>query len=280
MSKKYYWLKLQRNFFKRHDIRIIENMPNGKDYILFYLKLLCESIDHDGTLRFSDEIPYNEDMLSTITNTNVDIVRSAIKIFTQLQMMEIMDDGTYYMNEVYKMIGSSSQDEHTKESTRLRVQAFRERQKQNQIEQKRYSNVTCNGEKEIEIEKDIEIDIDKRKSKKKSEPKIDFEKMVDEKLFPEAISEKVKEWLKYKTEIKKPYNTETGFNTFLKKVRTNLIRYGENAVIEVIDDSMSNGYQGVIWDRLEKTKAYHKQTKADELNDFYAMAADWAAKEE
>ena len=27
MSKKYYWLKLQRDFFKRHDIRIIE----GKD---------------------------------------------------------------------------------------------------------------------------------------------------------------------------------------------------------------------------------------------------------
>ena len=79
MAKKYYWLKLQRNFFKRHDIRIIEDMPNGKDYILFYLKLLCESIDHDGTLRFSDEIPYNEDMLSTITNTNAEISRTNIR---------------------------------------------------------------------------------------------------------------------------------------------------------------------------------------------------------
>ena len=71
-KKRFYWLKLKRDFFKRHDIRIIESMPNGKEYILFYLKLLCESVDHDGNLRFSDQIPYSEDMLSTITDTNVD----------------------------------------------------------------------------------------------------------------------------------------------------------------------------------------------------------------
>lgn len=107
-KKRYYWLKLQKDFFKRHDIRIIETMPNGKDYILFYLKLLCESTSHEGNLRFSDSIPYNEEMLSTITNTNIDIVRSAVKIFNELHMLEILDDGTYYMNEVLKMIGSET----------------------------------------------------------------------------------------------------------------------------------------------------------------------------
>ena len=104
-AKKYFWLKLKRDFFKRHDIQIIEAMPNGKDYILFYLKLLCESVDHNGNLRFSEQIPYNENMLATITNTNPDIVKSAIKVFTELHMMDILDDGTLYMNEVEKMLG-------------------------------------------------------------------------------------------------------------------------------------------------------------------------------
>ena len=118
-DKKYFWLKLKRDFFKRHDIRIIESMPNGKDYILFYLKLLCESVDHDGNLRFSDSIPYSEDMLSTITNTNIDIVRSAIKVFTELNMMEILDDGTYFMNEVNKMIGCETEWAIRKRKQRL-----------------------------------------------------------------------------------------------------------------------------------------------------------------
>ncbi|WP_051532780.1 phage replisome organizer N-terminal domain-containing protein [Lachnobacterium bovis] len=158
--KKYYWLQLKRDFFKRHDIQIIESMPNGKDYILFYLKLLCESVNHEGNLRFSDQIPYNEQMLSTITNTNVDVVRSAIKIFSELGMMEVMDDGTYFMREVQKMIGTAKQDEKTRESTRLRVQAYRERKKQGLLEENRYSNVTCNGEIEKDIEKDIDTDKD------------------------------------------------------------------------------------------------------------------------
>ena len=107
-DKRYFWLKLKRDFFKRHDIQIIEAMPNGKDYILFYLKLLCESVDHEGNLRFSEQIPYNAEMLATITNTNVDVVRSAVKIFSELHMMDILDDGTYFMNEVQKMIGSET----------------------------------------------------------------------------------------------------------------------------------------------------------------------------
>lgn len=105
---KFYWLKLKRDFFKRHDIRIIEEMPNGKDYILFYLKLLLESVDHEGSLRFSDTIPYNEQMLSVVTNTNIDIVRSAMKLFIELNMMSIYDDQTIYMNEVDKLIGSET----------------------------------------------------------------------------------------------------------------------------------------------------------------------------
>jgi len=157
-SKRYYWLKLEKDFFKRHDIRIIEGMPNGKDYIIFYLKLLCESTSHEGYLRFSETIPYNEDMLSTITNTNIDIVRSAIKVFTELQMMQIYDDGTIYFKQVEKMIGSET------------GQTIRKREAR---ETKRYElgnsavNLTLDIEKEKDKEIDIEIDSLKEKKIKK-----------------------------------------------------------------------------------------------------------------
>ncbi len=153
-NKRYYWLKLDRNFFKRHDIQVIESMTNGKDYILFYLKLLVESIDHEGHLRFSDTIPYDEKMLSVITNTNIDIVRSAIKLFTELGLMQLFDDKTIYLTETQKMLGESS-------STH-RVQAFRERQNQLQIEtQGNVSETLHETEKEIELEKDKEKDKEK-----------------------------------------------------------------------------------------------------------------------
>lgn len=107
-AKKYYWLKLDRNFFKRHDIKIVESMPNGKDYVLFYLKLLLESIDHEGKLRFNETIPYDDKMLSVVTDTNIDVVRSAVKVFEQLGLMNLYDDSTIFMTETQKLIGSET----------------------------------------------------------------------------------------------------------------------------------------------------------------------------
>lgn len=156
-SKKYYWLKLQKDFFKRHDIRIVESMPNGKDYIIFYLKLLCESTSSEGYLRFSETIPYNADMLSIITNTNVDIVRSATKVFQELDMVELLDDGTYFMSEVSKMLGSSKLDEQSKKTNAERQKRFREKKKL--IE----NNVTVTLHRNGEIEKELEKDIEKNK---------------------------------------------------------------------------------------------------------------------
>ena len=159
-DKKYYWLKLKRDFFKRHDIRIIEEMPNGKEYLLFYLKLLVESIDHEGELRFSDTVPYNEQMLSVITNTNIDVVRSAMKLFIELKMIDVQDDATIYMAEVNKMIGSAVDNDNANRQRR-----FREKQKQLALPE-RYDGVTKNNESKS-IEKDIEIEKDNSKPQKR-----------------------------------------------------------------------------------------------------------------
>jgi predicted phage replisome organizer len=152
-TKKYYWLKLKRDFFKRHDIRIIEEMPNGKDYILFYLKLLLESIDHEGALRFNETIPYSEQMLSVITNTNIDLVRSAMRVFTQLKMVEILDDETIYMTEVQKMTGAETAWAQKKRLYRGKQEEDKARTLSSQCP----PDVRQEIEKEKEIEKELDI---------------------------------------------------------------------------------------------------------------------------
>ena len=197
-DKKYYWLKLKRDFFKRHDIQIIEAMPNGKDYILFYLKLLCESVDHEGNLRFSEQIPYNEQMLSTITNTNVDVVRSAIKIFSELGMMDVLDDGTYFMNEVEKMIGSE-----TYWAERKRIQ--KERKMLDSVGQDwKKSNDSgqfpTSPSKSIELEKDIDIEIEKKKSIKEKKPYGEFKNVL---LTDEEFEKLKQRFTDYETRIQR-----------------------------------------------------------------------------
>lgn len=266
---KYYWLKLKRDFFKRHDIRIIEAMPNGKDYILFYLKLLCESVDHDGNLRFSDQIPYNEDMLATITNTNVDIVRSAIKIFTQLEMMEILDDGTYYMNEVQKMIGSE-----TEWAEKKRI--YRENQKKIGLIEDNVSDKKDDVRQEIEKEKDIEIDIEKEKRER-----TDYQLIAD--LYNEtcvsfprliSLSDARKKAIKARLKV---YGIEDFKTLFEKAEQSSFLKGGNarnwSATFDwlIKDSNMAKVLDGNYDDRPSKAER--------DLDSSYKMFAEWAESE-
>lgn len=157
-NRKFYWLKLKRDFFKRHDIRVIEALPNGKDYVLFYLKLLLESVDHEGCLRFSDTIPYSEEMLSTITNTNIDIVRSAIKLFQELDMVEILDDKTIFMTEVEALIGCQSDGAAKKQNQRLK--AAKQTQKIEGKNAEKDTERTKSGQKVDKCPLELELELD------------------------------------------------------------------------------------------------------------------------
>ena len=164
-DKKFYWLKLKKDFFKRHDIRIIESMPDGKEYVLFYLKLLCESIDHNGMLRFSDDIPYSEDMLSAITNTDKQITYDALGIFHDFGMIDILEDGTFYLKQVENMTGCETEWAEKKRQ-------FRDKKRTSQGQKEDKSRTMSSDKKdnvrqEKEIEKEIEIDIKESKEKKR-----------------------------------------------------------------------------------------------------------------
>ena len=121
---KYYWLQLKRDFFKRHDTRIINAMENGDALLLTYLKLLCESVDHDGRLRFSDDVPYTPPMMAAVLGTDKKTMEDTVDTLIQLGLMDQEPDGTYVMTKVHDMIGSASDTDGAR-----RARAFRERQK-------------------------------------------------------------------------------------------------------------------------------------------------------
>jgi len=81
---------------------------------------MLESAETVGHLRFNEFVPYDEKMLSTITDTNIDIVRSAIKVFSQLGLLQILENGTIFLPDVPEMTGKESE-------SASRVRAYRKR---------------------------------------------------------------------------------------------------------------------------------------------------------
>ena len=176
-GKKYFWLKLKRDFFKRHDIMIIEGMPNGNMIVLFYLKLMLESIDHEGKLRFSETKPYTPEMLSAVFRMDADLVKTALKTLEDFELIKTTEDGTIIVEKVMSMVGYETEWARKKAEWRGQKKTTEGQSEDNVLEMssKCPHNVLTkkdNVRQEIEIEKELEkeIEIDKKRNSKEKTP--------------------------------------------------------------------------------------------------------------
>ena len=154
--KRYYWLKLNENFFEDDTMTWLEEQDNGKDYIIFYLKLCLKSLSDDGFLvRYVGEklIPYDVRSLSKITSTPYDTVSMAMKIFIEIGLISQYDTGEIYMNQINELIGTE-----TDSAKRMRKKRIKDEVKQLPSHCDKDVHL-CDTEKEID--KELEIDKDK-----------------------------------------------------------------------------------------------------------------------
>lgn len=173
-EKKRYWLKLDKDFLKSPQIKVIQKMPNGKDYIILYLSLMLESVETIGHLKLNGLIPYNAEIISAITETNIDIVRSALEVFKSLGMIQYLDDGTIFMVAVPKMTGKESESAE-------RVRRYREKLQQKEILALQCNTevTKCNDNKEKEEDKQIIEKINKEEKEIKAIEKLQQYKNPD-----------------------------------------------------------------------------------------------------
>ena len=121
-SKRYYWLKLKKDFFQQHQIKVLKALPNGRLYALIYLELLAESTTHNGELRYSQMLPYDTVTLAAVIDEDKDNLEKAIETFVNLELVEILDDGTIFMSEISRLIGSETGQTIRKRESRLSMQ--------------------------------------------------------------------------------------------------------------------------------------------------------------
>ena len=162
-DKKYYYMRLKENFFDSNEIVLLESMPDGYLYSNILLKLYLRSLKDDGRLMFNERIPYNAQMIATITRHQVGTVEKALKIFIDMGLIEILDSGAIYMLDIQNYIGKSST-----EADRRRAYDRRIKEEKLLLESKDVRNLKEISEKstpEIEIEKEIEIKIENNSAK-------------------------------------------------------------------------------------------------------------------
>lgn len=236
-NKKYYYLKLKDNFFDSDELIVLESMPDGYLYSNILLKLYLRSLKNEGKLMLNERIPYNPTILSQVTRHNVGVVEKALDLFTNLGLIEKLDNGAIYMTDIQNFIGTSSTEADRKRSYRHRI----ENDKVpliGQMSDKCPDKTTL----EIEIEKELEIEIEIKKEKKPTQKQV-FSNMITEYTSNPSLTESIESFIDMRKSIKAKLTTNA-----LKLMLSKLSKLANNDSdkIEILDQSTMNSYKGIF----------------------------------
>lgn len=272
------WIRIATDIFNNEKIRLIESMPEGDTIIVIWFKLLAiaGTVNDNGNVYFTKELPYTDQMLSTVFNRPLTTIQLAIETFTRFGMIEIVNDIIHISNwEKYQNIEGL---EKIREQTRVRVARHRETKK---LECNVTSNATVTQGNETDIDIDKEKDIDKDNNPpyppsgewdaSKHSNIVNFEHLVETEMRDiknKELINSLREWLAYK-DNKKPKSANHYQLESIKKLANKFFEqakvYGTEAVIDVVDGSIANNYQGITWDSLDrKTKKHGTNKSADD----------------
>lgn len=158
--KRYFWLKLHKDFFQRKEIKRLRKIAGGDTYTIIYLKMLLRSIISDGKLYYDGLEDDFASELALDLDEKEENVQITIQYLLKSGLLEMCSDEEYYLPDTKDSTGCET-------AVASRVRKHRERQKALQCN----TDVTqvkhlCNGEKEKdkelykdrELYKDIDID--------------------------------------------------------------------------------------------------------------------------
>lgn len=271
------WIKMSTDIFDNRKIRQIECLPDGDAIIVIWVKLLClaGSINDSGMIYFTKEIPYTDQMLATQFNRPMATIKLALTTFEQFGMVEVIDNILCISNwEKYQNVDRLQE---IREYNRLAKQKSRAKQKL--LQDVNDMSMTCQPCHDT----DIDIDIEKEKEEERR-IRIDYTAVAElfNRLcpsFPEirSMSDARKKAIKARLNN---YTMED-FEELFKKAEASDFLKGKNgnnwsATFDwlIKDANMAKVLDG-NYDNRKQTQP-SRNDKAQELDDFYAMASAWA----
>lgn len=282
------WIKITTDMFDNRKIKHLRRLPDGNNIVLIWVMLLTMAgrCNSNGLIFLTENIPYTPKMLADELDFEENTVRLALEALEQLGMV-VTDNGFFSIAGWEEHQNIEGMDK-IRESKRLAQARWRAKQK---ALQSTVDSTRCLvDDAEEDIEEDIEEEREEDIEEERERDKIDYKEIVATfnsvcVSFPSvrALSDARKKAIKARLNN---YSVED-FKTLFEKAEASSFLKGKNssnwsATFDwlIKDSNMAKVLDGNYDDRAGSQgpnhHPYHKQSKAEELDDFYKMAAEWS----
>lgn len=241
MAKRYYWLKLPKDFFEDKAIKGLRQIAGGDTYTIIYLKMLLKSMEDDGKLFYEGIEDTICDEIALDINESADDVQVTISYLEKKGLL-IVTDSEVELTRLTEMVGSETDKAELMRKLRNKEKGNNVTEISNNVTKVLPTVTNCytEKEKEKEIEKsreDTEIDT----KKKKKSAKADLNGMIDSFTGNEELKEALKAFLDMRKSIKKPIQTEYAFKLALNKLKQ--LSDIDSVRIEIVNQSVEHNWR-------------------------------------
>lgn len=89
------WIKLSVNMFDDEKIKLIRTLPDGEKIVMIWVQMMCLAgkINDGGSVYMGQNLAYSDEMLATIFDQPLNVVRAALSTLDSFEMIHISSDG-------------------------------------------------------------------------------------------------------------------------------------------------------------------------------------------
>ena len=278
------WIKITTDIFDDEKILLIESLPEADSLIVIWFKLLCLAgkMNNSGVFMLNDKIAYTEKMLATIFRRKEATVKLALETFEQFGMVEVVDNVITIPN--WGKHQNLDQLESKKEYQREYMREYREKQKKLTCKTNSKTNSKANVSS-LEEEGDKDKEEEREREGEKIRESTSYQLIADMYndtcvSFPRltTLSDARKKAIKARLKV---YTVEDFQRLFDKAEASSFLKGGNDrnwsATFDwlIKDTNMAKVLDGNYDNKSKSQPTPRKNDKAQELDDFYKMMADW-----
>ena len=170
MDNNLFWFKFHINTYESEAFKLIDAMPKRDAIHFVYVRLmiLAAKTNKNGYIYFDVDTPYSEEMLSTIMNRPIGIIRHSLKALIKVKLISIGSEGYIRINNWEKEQGSSfiskvkseeeilvEEKEKAKEKNRKRMAEYRAKKKN--VTTTSDDTVTATGNEGVDVTSNSDV---------------------------------------------------------------------------------------------------------------------------
>lgn len=109
-NKRYYWLKLKKDFFKQRIIKKLRRQKDGDTMTLIYLKMQLLAIENDGRILLENLEDSVAEEIALELDEDAEIMERLLTFLENYKLVEVQEDGSLFIPEVEENTGSESKN--------------------------------------------------------------------------------------------------------------------------------------------------------------------------